>query len=48
VIVFRNEDAALRDAVNRALSDMKRTGELKSIYQHYGLLDRHQIQLGIQ
>jgi polar amino acid transport system substrate-binding protein len=48
VIVFRSQDVALRDAVNHALADMKRTGELKSIYQHYGLLDRHQIQLGIQ
>jgi polar amino acid transport system substrate-binding protein len=48
VIVFRTEDEALRDAVNRALGEMKGSGELKAIYEHYGLMDGHQIQLGIQ
>jgi len=48
VIVFRNEDATLRDAVNHALADMKKTGELKRIYEHYGIMDHHQAGLGIQ
>jgi polar amino acid transport system substrate-binding protein len=48
IIAFRTEDQALRDAVNEALVDMKKSGELKAIYQRYGLLDHHQQQLGIQ
>jgi len=48
VVVFRTEDKSLRDAVNEAIADMKQTGELKSIYQHYGLMDHHQEQLGIK
>jgi polar amino acid transport system substrate-binding protein len=48
VIVFRTEDRALRDAVNQALADMKMSGELKQIYDHYGIMDQHQAQLGIR
>jgi polar amino acid transport system substrate-binding protein len=48
IIAFRTEDATLRDAVNGALEDMKRNGELRRIYERYGILDRHQSQLGIQ
>lgn len=48
VIAFRTEDRELRDVVNEALVDMKQSGELKSIYQHYGLMDHHQEQLGIR
>jgi polar amino acid transport system substrate-binding protein len=47
VIVFRTEDTDLKDAVNAALEQMKRTGALKAIYQKYGLLDAHQVRIGV-
>jgi len=47
VIVFRTEDSALRDAVNDALEQMKRSGRLKAIYEKYGLMDRHQLAIGV-
>lgn len=42
VITFRTEDRALRDAANAALEGMKKSGELKAIYEKYGLMDVHQ------
>ena len=48
VIAFRTEDRELHDAVNAAIADMKKSGELRAIYRQYGLLDHHQEQLGIQ
>lgn len=48
IIAFRTEDAGLRDAVNEALETMKKNGELKAIYERYGIFDKHQAQLGIQ
>ena len=48
VIVFRQEDKALREAVNEALEKMKRSGALKAIFQKYGILDVHQKQIGLE
>jgi polar amino acid transport system substrate-binding protein len=48
VIIFRTEDTGLRDAVNAALQKMKTNGELKAIYERYGLMDVHEAGLGIQ
>lgn len=48
VIVFRTEDVGLRDAVNAVLAKMKTNGELKAIYERYGLMDAHESGLGIQ
>ena len=47
VAAFRTEDQSLRDAVNVALEHLKRSGALKSIYQKWGLLDKHQARIGI-
>jgi ABC-type amino acid transport substrate-binding protein len=47
VAAFRKEDQSLRDAVNVALERLKSTGTLKSIYQKWGLLDKHQARIGI-
>ena len=46
-IAFRTDDTDLRDAVNAALEQMKRSGALKAIYQKYGLMDAHQVRIGI-
>lgn len=48
VIAFRTKDKALMDAVNTALSNLKKSGELKAIYQKYGIMDLHQAQIGIR
>jgi polar amino acid transport system substrate-binding protein len=48
VIIFRTEDVGLRDAVNEALREMMKNGELKAIYERYGLMDIHETRLGIQ
>jgi polar amino acid transport system permease protein/polar amino acid transport system substrate-binding protein len=47
VAAFRKEDQSLQDAVNVALEHLKSTGTLKSIYQKWGLLDKHQARIGI-
>ena len=47
VIAFRIEDRQLHDAVNQALEGLKRTGELKTIYEKWGILDSHQARIGI-
>ena len=47
VIIFRTEDSDLKNAVNAALDEMKRSGALKAIYQKYGLMDAHQVRIGI-
>lgn len=48
VISFRQEDRTLQAAVNRALLHLRRNGTLKAIYEKYGIMDRHQAQIGIQ
>jgi len=48
VIAFRNEDKSLRDAVNKALRTLKKNGELKKIYEKWGIMDGHQAQIGIE
>lgn len=47
IIAFRRSDAALRDAVNGALEAMVQSGEMKRIYERWGLMDTHQRQIGI-
>ena len=46
VIVLRREDAALCQAVDQALDQMKASGELGKILEKYGLMDAHQRQIG--
>jgi polar amino acid transport system substrate-binding protein len=48
IIAFRTEDRSLWEAVNQALAAMKSSGELKAIYERYGIMDHHQAQLGIR
>jgi polar amino acid transport system substrate-binding protein len=48
VIIFRTEDTGLRDAVNTVLADMMQNGELKAIYERFGLMDDRQVELGIK
>jgi polar amino acid transport system substrate-binding protein len=48
VIAFRREDKALRDAVNLALQRIKNSGELSTIYRKYGIMDRHQADIGVR
>jgi polar amino acid transport system substrate-binding protein len=48
VIVFRNEDISLRNAINAELQTMMKNGELKAIYERFGLMDEHEKRLGIQ
>jgi len=48
VIAFRQEDTALKDAVNEALQKMKKSGELSAIFMKWGLMDSHQAKVDIQ
>lgn len=48
VIAFRNDDKTLLDAVNQALTELKDNGELKSIYTRWGIMDKHQENIGIK
>lgn len=48
VIAFRQEQKALKDAVNEALKTMKDSGELGDIYRKWGIMDSTQQELGIQ
>jgi len=48
VAAFRKEDQSLRGAVNDALRTLKRNGTLKAIYTRWGILDKHQIRIGVQ
>jgi len=48
VAAFRKEDQSLRLAVNGALRTLKANGTLKAIYTRWGILDQHQIRIGIQ
>lgn len=48
VIAFRREDTELRDAVNDALRALKQEGELQRIYAKWGIMNRHQAQIGIE
>jgi polar amino acid transport system substrate-binding protein len=48
VIAFRNEDLALREAVNAALRRLKASGALGEIYRKYGILDQHQTEIGVR
>jgi polar amino acid transport system substrate-binding protein len=48
VIAFRRDQVALRDAVNDALKSMKEKGELRAIYQQWGIMDSRQLSIGIQ
>lgn len=47
VIAFRQEDIALRKAVDAALDRVRQNGELKAIYVKWGIFDLHQTQIGI-
>jgi polar amino acid transport system substrate-binding protein len=47
VIAFRKEDKSLRDAIDRVLQSLKQNGELKRIYERWGIMDQHQAQIGI-
>lgn len=47
VIAFRKEDGKLQAVVNEALEKMKASGELKAIYEKWGILDPHQKKIGI-
>jgi len=44
-IAFRKQDAGLKQAVDRALEKLLRTGELKRILEHWGLWDAAQAKL---
>lgn len=48
VMAFRTEDATLRDAIDGALRQLKSSGELRMIYEKYGIMDVHQAEIGIQ
>jgi polar amino acid transport system substrate-binding protein len=48
VIAFRNEDKSLREAINRALQQMKETGELKAVYTKWGIMNSHQAKANVQ
>ena len=48
VVAFRPEAQTLRDAVNRALQTLRETGELRKIYEKYGIMDEHQFQIGVR
>lgn len=47
VIACRLEDKALLEAVNRALDTLKTNGELRAIYEAYGIMDEHQAKIGL-
>ncbi len=45
-IGLRQEDKALRDALNAVIAKLYASGELEKIYRRYGLWDRFQEQIG--
>ena len=47
VIALRREDRSLLDRINQALDHLKQSGELREIYQKYGIMDQHQVEIGI-
>ena len=48
VIAFRKEDISLQNVVNSALKMMKENGELRTIYEKWSLIDKHQAKIGIK
>ena len=48
VIAFRDEDTALKAAVDKALNTMKANGELAAIYRKWGIMNGFQQSIGIQ
>lgn len=47
VVAFREEDHALREAVNQALDRLKTSGELRRIYQRWGIMNEYQERIGV-
>ena len=47
VIAFRAGEESLVRAVNDALERIKQSGELKRIYEKFGIMDEHQEGIGI-
>lgn len=47
VIAFRRQGMALRTAVNRALAEIKRSGELRRIYERWHIMDQYQAQIAV-
>src|SRR5581483_9776793 len=45
VIYTRPGDERLRDAINRALDKLLQNGELRQVYEHYGLWSKTQEEL---
>lgn len=48
VIAFREEDRELRDAVNEALRRIKANGELRAIFEKWGIMNQHQERIGVR
>lgn len=48
MIAFRKNQVALRDAVNSVLMKMKASGELRAIYQKWGIMDAKQASIGVE
>ena len=47
-IAFRKEDTSLKNAVNKALEEMKNSGELKTILERWSIFDAHQHRIGLK
>ncbi len=48
VIIFRQDQVALRDAINNVLKSMKESGELRAIYEKWGIMNPQQVRIGVQ
>jgi polar amino acid transport system substrate-binding protein len=48
VIIFRQDQVALRDAINKALESIKENGELRAIYEKWGLMNPQQVKIGVR
>jgi polar amino acid transport system substrate-binding protein len=47
VIIFRQDQVALRDAINNVLKSMKENGELRAIYEKWGIMNPQQVRIGV-
>ena len=48
IIVFRQDQVALRDAINAVIKQMKESGELRAIYEKWNIMSPQQAKIGIR
>lgn len=48
IIAFRQDQVALRDAINGIIRHMKQSGELRAIYEKWNMMSPQQAEIGIR